>query len=709
MFKDPFQTGRRRRRGLRFMEVDAAIDTGLYTARRKLGRGWTHLSIFMDRFRVRGWRRAVTELASDAMTMGVLGGAVTIMLAIPAFKETEKDWRSQTEYSVTFLDRYGEEIGQRGILQNDSVPLDAFPDYFIKAVLATEDRRFYSHFGIDIPGTMRAMLTNARAGGVVQGGSSITQQLAKNLFLSSEQTLDRKIKEAFLSLWLEANLSKDEILKLYLDRAYMGGGAHGADAAARFYFDKSIRDVTLAEAAMLAGLFKAPSNYAPHRNLPRARARANEVLYNLVQAGFMTEGEIRNARARPASPVTRDTEERAQYFIDWAYERVQDLVPPGGRTIFVRTTVDTGLQRHAEQVVEATLRQVEKEKRASQAAVVVLETDGAVRAMVGGRDYGVSQFNRATLARRQPGSSFKPFVYAQALIEGYEPSTVVTDRPRTYGDWTPRNYNRRYAGDVTLQNALARSINTIPVYLAQTIGQGKIVELAKAMGVESPILITRSLPLGVAEITVLEMAQAYNVFANDGLAPRAYGIISIRDAAGEIIYQHPDAEPERVMPAHVAEGMNQMLNAVVTAGTGRRAQIPDVTAAGKTGTTQSYRDAWFVGYTGNYAGAVWLGNDDFTQTNDMTGGSTPAQTWQQVMDFAHSGIDLRPMPGVDDPDAPLRQRPAPAEARQQRFDVLNDSAIDVLGQMRRDFETLLGPTVAASAPAARAGEAPSAL
>ena len=709
MFKDPFRQGKRRRRGLRFMEVDAAIDTGLYTSRQRFARGWTHLSIFMDRFRVRGWRRALNELASDAMTMGVLGGLVTVMLAIPAFKETEKDWRAQTEYSVTFLDRYGEEIGQRGILQNDAIPLEAFPDYFIKAVLATEDRRFYSHFGIDIPGTMRAMLTNARAGGVVQGGSSLTQQLAKNLFLSSEQTLDRKIKEAFLSLWLEANLTKDEILKLYLDRAYMGGGAHGADAAARFYFDKSIRDVTLAEAAMLAGLFKAPSNYAPHRNLPRARARANEVLYNLVQAGFMTEGEIRNARLRPAEPVTRDTEERAQYFIDWAYERVQELVPPGGRTIFVRTTIDTGLQRHAEQVVQATLRQIGQERRVSQSAAVVLETDGAVRAMVGGRDYGESQFNRATQARRQPGSSFKPFVYAQALIEGYEPSSVVVDKPRYYGDWSPRNYGRSYAGSVTLQNALARSINTIPVFLAQSIGQGKIVELAKRMGVDSPITITRSLPLGVAEITVLEMAQSYAVFANGGNEARGYGIISIRDSGGEIIYQRPDTEPTPVLEPRVAMGMNQMLNAVVMSGTGRRAQIEGVTVAGKTGTTQSYRDAWFVGYTGNYAGAVWLGNDDFTQTNNLTGGSTPAQTWQQIMDFAHSGIDLNPMPGVDDPNMVIGQREAPAEAEQQRFDVLNDSAIDVLGDMRRDFERMLAADVATGGPAVADTETASAL
>ncbi len=687
------------------MEIDSAIDTGLYLTRRKLGRAWSNVSIFMDRFRLRGWRRGLNELASDAMTMGVLGGLVTIMLAIPAFEETKKDWRAQTEYSVTFLDRYGEEIGQRGILQNDSVPLEEFPDYFIKSVLATEDRRFYSHFGIDIPGTLRAMVTNARAGGVVQGGSSLTQQLAKNLFLSSEQTLDRKIKEAFLSLWLEANLTKDEILKLYLDRAYMGGGAHGADAAARFYFDKSIRDVTLAESAMLAGLFKAPSNYAPHRNLPRARARANEVLYNLVQAGLMTEGEIRNARLQPASPIARDEVERAQYFLDWAYERVQELVPPGGRTIFVRTTVDVGIQRHAEQVVQTTLRQIGKEKRVEQAAAVVMETDGAVRAIVGGRDYGESQFNRATQARRQPGSSFKPFVYAQALIEGYEPSTVVRDQPRTYGDWTPRNYNRRYAGNVTLQNALSRSINTIPVFLAQTIGQGKIVELAKRMGVDSPILITRSLPLGVAEITVLEMAQSYAVFANGGRESRGYGIISIRDSSGEIIYQRPpDARP-RILEERVAAGMNQMLNAVVIGGTGRRAQIEGVTVAGKTGTTQSYRDAWFVGYTGNFAGAVWLGNDDFTQTNDMTGGSTPAQTWQQIMDFAHSGIDLKPMLGVDPPDFVARQRPATGEGQQQRYDVLNDSAIEVLAAMRRDLEQILGPYVTARAPVAPSASA----
>src|SRR5438876_4854431 len=431
----------------------------------------------MDRFHVAGWRRWVlVEPASEGFSLGTGGLILMLALAIPAFRETaDDDWLKKSELAVTFLDRYGNEIGSRGIRHNDSVPLEEFPDHLIKAVLATEDRRFYEHFGIDLPGTLRAVLTNARAGGVVQGGSSITQQLAKNLFLSNERTIERKVKEAFLALWLEVRLPKNEILKLYLDRAYLGGGTFGVDAAAQFYFNKSARDVNLAEAAMLAGLFKAPSRFAPHINLPAARARANVVLDNLVDAGFMTEGQVFGARRNPATAVDRRDENSPNYYLDWAFDEMRKLVDtfPKSyveRVFVVRTAIDMNVQRSAEEAIENQLRQFGRDYHATQAATVVADLDGGVRAMVGGRDYGASQFNRAVDAYRQPGSSFKPYVYTTALLNGFKPTSIIVDGPVCIGNWCPQNYGHSYSGAVTLTQAITRSINVVPVKLSIAIG-----------------------------------------------------------------------------------------------------------------------------------------------------------------------------------------------------------------------------------------------
>src|SRR4051812_43432173 len=421
----------------------------------------------MDRFYVGRWKRWVfIEPLSEAATIGLAGLIAMLALAIPAFRETaDEDWLKKSELAVQFLDRYGNPIGNRGIKHNDSIPLEEFPDHLIKATLATEDRRFYEHFGIDFPGTFRALLTNARAGGVVQGGSSISQQLAKNLFLSNERTIERKVKEAFLATWLESRLTKNEILKLYLDRAYMGGGAFGVDAAAQYYFGKSARDVNLSEAAMLAGLFKAPTRFAPHVNLPAARARANVVLDNLVEAGFMTEGQVFGARRNPATPVDRRDEHSPNYYLDWAFDEMKKLVDTfpksmSERAFVVRTAIDINVQRAMESAIETSLRQYGHEYHASQAASVLIDLDGAVRAMVGGRDYGQSQFNRATDALRQPGSSFKPYVYATALSNGFKPTSIVVDAPICLGNWCPANYSHSFSGSVTITQALVRSINT---------------------------------------------------------------------------------------------------------------------------------------------------------------------------------------------------------------------------------------------------------
>jgi penicillin-binding protein 1A len=427
--RDPFENSNKGKGWNRLIDFDSWIDSSLYSMFNSGAERWESITIFFRRFRVTGFTKAFVEVADEGMTLALIGSIVMLALALPAFEETQKDWRNQGDYSVTFLDRNGKEIGQRGIRQNEAEELDALPDHFIKAVLATEDRRFFEHFGIDFLGLTRALAENVRANSVVQGGSTITQQLAKNLFLTNERTLERKIKEAFLSLWLEANLSKKEILKLYIDRAYMGGGNFGITAAAQYYFDKNIKSVSLSEAAMLAGLYKAPGKYAPHINLPAARARANEVLTNMVQAGFMTEGQVIRARREPASVVERDDLQGPNYFMDWAYQEVQrKAVKFKTRSLIAKTTVDLDLQRAAEEAVESHLRQFGRSYGVRDAAMVVMDYKGAVRAIVGGRDYGQSQFNRATSSRRQPGSSFKPYVYATSIeMNKYDETTRVTD------------------------------------------------------------------------------------------------------------------------------------------------------------------------------------------------------------------------------------------------------------------------------------------
>src|SRR6202045_4307316 len=583
-----------------FLDLDSRIDFGLYQAKTWGRELFERYSDFMDRFHVAGWRRwYFVEPLSECLSLGTGGFMVMLALAIPAFRETaDDDWLKKSELAVTFLDRYGNEVGYRGIKHNDALRLDEFPDHLIKATLATEDRRFYEHFGIDIPGLFRAMNANARAGGGVQGGSSISQQLAKNLFLSNERTIERKVKEAFLALWLEARLSKNEILKLYLDRAYLGGGTFGVDAAAQFYFNKSARDVNLAEAAMLAGLFKAPSRFAPHINLPAARARANVVLDNLVESGFMTEGQVFGARGNPATALDRRDENSPNYYLDWACDGMGKLaasLPKSvhERAFVVRTALDVDLQKHAEQAVENSIRQYGREYNAHQGASVLMDADGAVRAMVGGRDYADSQFNRATDALRQPGSSFKPYVYATALMNGFKPTSIVVDSPVCIGNWCPQNYGGGFGGAMTLTEALKRSVNVIAVKLSIAIGHGNpkigramIREVARKAGLRTPLPDTPSMPIGADE------------------------------------------------------------------GTARRAILDGIRAAGKTGTTNAYRDAWFVGYTGNFVCGVWFGNDDYSPLNRMTGGSLPAMTWHEIMQYAHQGVELKNLPGLPPNPAP---------------------------------------------------------
>jgi penicillin-binding protein 1A len=465
--------------------------------------------------------------------------------------------------------------------------------------------------------------------------------------------MERKIKEAFLSVWLETNLSKKEILQLYLDRAYLGGGTFGIAAASEFYFGKEVKDLGLSEAAMIAGLFKAPGHYAPHINLPAARARANEVLTNMVQAGFKTEGQVLSARLHPAGVVDRGDVDSPDYFLDWAFEEVKRIVPPRAtHSLVARTTIDLNIQRAAEESLEFNLRQYGKDYGVGEGAIVVLDTNGAVRAIVGGRDYGESQYNRATVAARQTGSSFKPYVYAVAMEHGFSPDSIVPDAPITWNGWSPQNYGRRFHGRVTLTTALIHSYNTVPVRLAKEhLGIKPIVELVKAMGVQSPLNGHKTMVLGTSGMTVMDQATGYNVFASGGMAGTTHGISQLITHSGKLIYDYgkDGPKPHRVLSKEAVGEINSMLVQVPEHGTGRRAALPMCRSAGKTGTTQSYRDAWYVGYTGNYTAAVWLGNDDYSPTRRMTGGSLPAMVWQRVMAYAHQNIDLKPIPGIENP------------------------------------------------------------
>ena len=698
------------------LDFDARIDSTLFSTGKGVRELYERYSTFMDRFYVGRWKRWVfIEPLSEAATLGLGGMILMLALAIPAFRETaDDDWLKKSDLAVTFLDRYGNPIGSRGIKHNDSIPLEDFPDNLIKATLATEDRRFYDHFGIDVAGTFRALLTNAQAGGVRQGGSSITQQLAKNLFLSNERTIERKVNEAFLAVWLETRLTKNEILKLYLDRAYMGGGTFGVDGAAHFYFNKSVRDVNLAEAAMLAGLFKAPTKYAPHINLPAARARANVVLDNLVDAGFMTEGQVFGARRNPATAVDRRDENSPNYYLDWAFDEMRKLVDTfpksySERVFVVRTAIDMNVQRAAEQAIENQLRQFGRDYHATQAATVVADLDGGVRAMVGGRDYGASQFNRAVDAYRQPGSSFKPYVYSTALMNGFTPNSIVVDGPVCLGNWCPQNYGHSYSGSVTLTQAITRSINVVPIKLSIAIGlkehpknpweaakrgRAKIVEVARRFGITAPLPDTPSLPIGADEVTVLEHAVAYATFPNKGKSVTPHAVLEVRTGAGDLVWRfdRDGKKPLQAIPASVASDMVGMMSHVVSEGTARRAALDGIPTAGKTGTTNAYRDAWFVGYTGNFTCAVWYGNDDYSPTNRMTGGALPAQTWHDIMTAAHQGVEIKDIagyPGSPKPAAPAATTVAasgagkPPEIKPGPPPVLTRRGADILVQVEK--------------------------
>ena len=559
--------------------------------------------------------------------------------------EVDKAFNATRRPTVTVLAANGEVLARTGDVYGQLVRLGQLPPSLPAAVLATEDRRFYHHFGIDVVGLTRAMIANIKARRIVQGGSTITQQVAKNLFLTPERTLKRKFQELLLALWLERKFSKDQILSIYLNRVYLGSGTYGVDAAARKYFNRSAKLINTYQAAMLAGLLKAPSRYNPIASPDRARKRTGQVLKNMVAAGALSPQGALKASTERTSALVRTQFRGGRYFVDWVLGQVSSYVNPGDHDLVVKTTLDADLQRLAESKIEKTLSQKGKKAAIGQAAMVMMTPSGAVRVMIGGRSYRRSQFNRATQAGRQPGSAFKPFVYLAGLESGLHPNTVLNDEPITIGNWRPANFNRKFQGPVSLADALAQSINTVAVKVGEMAGRGKVIAAARRLGLSGDFKAHPSLSLGVGEVRLLDLTTAYATFANGGRSVWSHGIEEISNLKGQILYRRNSSGPRIIVDTVHVAAINSMLSSAVSSGTGRLADIGRP-QAGKTGTSQNFRDAWFIGYTADFVGGIWMGNDDAMPMKRVTGGGLPAQLWRDVMVLAHNGRPPRALPGL---------------------------------------------------------------
>ncbi|EXL09672.1 transglycosylase domain-containing protein [Aquamicrobium defluvii] len=550
----------------------------------------------------------------------------------------------------------GRLIANRGMSGGEAVRLSEMSAYIPKAVIAIEDRRFYSHFGIDPIGLGRAVVTNLMHGRFSQGGSTLTQQLAKNLFLKPDRTLERKVQEVLLALWLEHKHTKDEILAMYLNRVYFGSGAYGVEAASRRYFGKSARDVSLSEAALLAGLLKAPSRLSPARDPKAAEERSQLVLAAMQDEGLVSSREVAHAMSAPAARVPSYWTGSENYVADTIMEELPALIGEVQGDIVVDTTIDLDLQKLAERSIRRLIDESGRKLDVSQGALVSIDNSGAVRAMVGGYDYSTSQFDRASEARRQPGSAFKPFVYAAALEAGRTPDSVRNDAPIQIGKWKPVNYGGKYYGKVTLATALARSLNSVAAQLAMEVGPEAVIEIANRMGVQSDLQKNVSIALGTSEVTPLELTAAYVPFANGGYRPQVHFVRRVTTAKGKVLYEYTGGSAPRVLKPEIVGMMNAMMMGTVEIGTARKAAFA-WPAAGKTGTSQNSRDAWFVGYTANLTTGVWFGNDDAKPMKNVTGGALPAQAWHEFMVAAHEGVPVARLPGSWQP-APASVAPA---------------------------------------------------
>ncbi len=635
------RTTHRRRRPARRRRI-ARVTTALAK--------WWRINV-TQRFRKRRRRRRrqppLLRVAYRVLTLLLwvtvgLGGIASYYAA--DLPDTSNMWSVTAQPAISILDRNGVQVATRGASFGEPVGLAQLPPHVTHAVIATEDRRFYHHIGIDLLGLIRALLANWDEGRIVQGGSTITQQLAKNLFLTNERTIKRKVQEAMLALWLEQRFSKDQILTLYLNRVYLGAGTYGIEAASKRYFGKSATGLMLAEAAVLAGLLKAPSRYAPTNDPARARHRADIVLTAMVDAGFITEAERVEANSASPSFTTAIPNEGVQYFSDWVIGQLPSYVGTLNQYYVVRTTLDFQLQSLADKAVVEALDRDGAALGVTQAALVALTPSGAVRALVGGRSHTQSQFNRAVQAKRQPGSAFKTFVYLAALEAGLRPGSYIEDAPIHIGKWAPQNYLDKYEGRVTLTRALSGSLNTAAVRVAQKVGHDRIIEVVRRLGITSALTSDATLPLGTSEVSLLELVGAYAPFANGGRAIIPHGILSITTGAGDVLYERAGSGLGRVASLSHIGSMNDMLAETLRSGTGWRANLGARPAAGKTGTSQESKDAWFVGYTADLVTGVWVGNDDSSPMKRVTGGTVPAGIWKEFMQVATAGDPVKILP-----------------------------------------------------------------
>ena len=566
-----------------------------------------------------------------------LFSSIAVTWSLLNLPETESIQISR-QPSITFLDKDGRIIASYGDVYGQSIQFSDLPENLINAVIVTEDKSFFSHPGIDFKGVVRAAYTNIKKGRIVQGGSTITQQLAKNLFLTPERSFTRKLHELILSFWLEMRFSKEQILSIYLNRVYLGSGTYGVQAASEKYFNKKVEDLSLYESAVIASLLKAPSKYNPIANFELSKKRASLVLNNMAKNNMISLKQVKKAKFnnKKYSKFT-NAPKSTRYFIDWLLPRVKSYVGEIEKDLIVRTTLDIKLQKIAE---KSLINVNSKFDSAEQSSLVALDLNGGVIAMIGGTDYGDTQFNRVTQAKRQPGSAFKLFVYLAGLESGFSPNDTIIDSKIDIEGWSPKNYKNKYIGEVTLKEAFSKSINTVAVKISESIGREKVIEVAKSMGITSPILNSPSLALGTSEVTLLELTSAYNVLANNGNGVFSYGIRSIEDTDGEILFSRKLQGTGKVLESSIVGKMTQMMEQTIESGTGKNAKL-NRPAAGKTGTSQSLRDAWFVGFTSNIVVGVWFGNDNDSPMKKITGGTAPAILWKEFMTAAHQDITPR--------------------------------------------------------------------
>lgn len=580
--------------------------------------------------------------------LGLAAGVLVVYYALD-LPDTDDLWKTGSQPELSIYARDDGLVARRGRRGGRPMRYEDLPPHLIEAVIAIEDRRFFSHLGLDPRGLLRAMAVNLRQGRLAQGGSTLTQQLAKNVFLTPERSFKRKVQELLLAFWLEAHFTKQDIIALYLNRVYFGSGAYGVQSAAETYFNRPVQNLTQIEAAMLAGLLKAPSRYAPTRDPVAAARRTQIVIVAMRAAGYLTAEEAVSLSGEDIIITNRSTD-GAHYAVDWTLDQLPDFVGRPRADLDVMTTLDRSMQLAAERAINRILAAQGDARQAAQAAMVVMTPDGAIRAMVGGRAYGKSQFNRAVQARRQPGSAFKPVVYLAALESGLDANEVFDDAPLEINGWSPKNYDGTYRGTVTAGEALARSLNTVAVQVSEQTGRDKVIDMARRLGLSGRMRAHPSLALGTFEVNLMQLTAAYAHFANGGRQVVPHIIHGVISASGQTLYDRLSPSPLQIIaPRHIG-ALNEMLRATISIGTGRAARLEGVELAGKTGTSQNWRDAWFVGYSGALVVGVWVGNDDGAPMNRVTGGGLPAHIFAAFMDEQKELAASVALPGSDLPN-----------------------------------------------------------